>query len=258
MKLALRPGKEKRAETKPATKSSATTAVSRLSLRSQMIPLLVVAAILVALPAVVVYLQTVLQLNAAAQKQSDLAAKLFAADYRQWVDHQAATADLVSKDPQLARLMVDGSEQEIADKAESLADLFPSAIRVRLMPPGIEKEDLEASPPISYAALAMLRDSETKDIPPPVEVHMSGTPQEHINLVRPIPDPSGQRIAGSLMISFSLQQLLDQLKRGQLDGHVEFQQLAGINPLVLGSQGDAQNKQGTADSQVDVTGSRWR
>ena len=258
MKLALRLGKEKQAATKPARKSSATTAVSRSSLHSQMILLLVVAAILVALPAVVVYLQTVLQLNAAAQKQSDLAAKLSAADYRQWVDHQAATADRVSKASQLARLMVDGSEQEIAAKAASLAYLFPSSIRVRLLPAGIEEVDLQASPPISYAALDLLRHSETKDTPPPLEVHMFGTPQQHINLVRRIPDPSGQRTAGNLMVSFSVQQLLEQLNRNQVDGYFELQQLAGNTPLVLGSHGAAQFRQAAADSQFAVAGSRWR
>jgi len=257
MKLAFRPGKGKQAETKSARKSAATP-VTGLSLRSQMILLLVVATMLIALPPTLVYLQTVPKLEAAVRKQSDLTAELFASGYRQWVDYQAATADRVSKDPQLARLMVDGSEQEIADKAESLAYLFPSSIRVRLLQPGIEKEDLEASPPISYAALDMLRVSETKDTPPAMEVHMSGTPQQHINLVRPIPDPSGQRIAGSLMVSFSLQQLVEQLKRDQTDGLVEFQQLAGITPLVLGSHGPAQYKQGAADSQAAVTGSRWR
>jgi phosphomannomutase/phosphoglucomutase len=258
MKLPFRLGKEKQAETKPARESAAIIPASRLSLHSQMILLLVIAAILFALPTVLVYLKTAPQLKAAAQKQSDLAAELYASGYRQWVDHQAATADLVSKDPQLARLMVDGSEQEIAAKAESLAYLFPSSIRVRLLPPGIEHEDLEASPPISYAALDMLRVSETKDTAPPMEVHMSGTSQQHINLVRRILDPSGRRTVGNLMVSFSIQQLREQLNRGQADGHVEFQQLAGATTLVLGSHGPVQYKQGLADSQVAVTGSRWR
>jgi len=258
MKLPFGSGKETQAKAKPARKSSAATPVSCLSLRSQMILLLVVAALLIALPPVIVYLQTVLQLKAAAQKQSDLEAELFASGYRQWVDHQAATADRVSKDPQLGRLMVDASEQEIADKAESLTYLFPSSIRVQLLPAGIEEVDLQASPPISYAALDLLRQSETKHTPPPLEVHMSGTEQEHVSLVRRIPDPSGQQIVGNLMVSFPVQLLQEQLNRGQADGYVELQQLAGNVPLVLGNHGAAQFRQGSADSQLVVTGSRWR
>jgi len=259
MKLAFRSGKEKRAAPKTARESSATEPAGRLSLRRQMILLLVVAAMSIALPAVILYVQSMLQLKAASQKQSDLAARLFAADYRQWVEHQAATAERVSKDPQLGRLMVDASAQEIADKAASLAYLFPSSIHVRLLPTGIEAEDLQASPPISYAALDLLRDSETgDDTPPPVEVHMSGTPQQHINLVRPIPAPSGRGIAGNLMVSFPVQPLQEQLSRGEVDGYVELQQLAGNTTLVLGSHGAAEFRQAAADSQFAVTGSRWR
>ena len=62
MKLPLRSGKKKQAEAKPSKESSATTPASRLSLRSQMITLLIVAMVLIVLPAVVVYLQTALQL----------------------------------------------------------------------------------------------------------------------------------------------------------------------------------------------------
>ncbi|WP_455235216.1 phosphomannomutase/phosphoglucomutase [Thiogranum longum] len=258
MKLPLRSGKNKQAEAKPSKESSATTPASRLSLRSQMITLLLVAMVLIVLPAVIVYLQTALQLKASAQKQSDLAAELFASGYRQWVANQAAVADMVSRNPGLGRLMVDGQKQQITDKAESLAYLFPSSIRVRLLPAGMDDVDLQASPPISYAALDMLRHSETKDTPPPVEVHMSGTPQQHINLVRRILDASGRRIVGNLMVSFSVQQLEEQLNRGQADGYVELQQLAGNEPLVLGSHGAVQYRDGEADSQAAVPGSRWQ
>jgi phosphomannomutase/phosphoglucomutase len=223
-----------------------------------MILLLVVAAVFSALPAVVVYLQTVPQLKAATQTQSDLEAELFASAYRQWVAHQAAMADLASEDPQLGRLMMGASAQEIADKEKSLADLFPSSVRLRLLPAGIEEVDLKANPPISYATLDLLRHSETRDTPPPVEVHMSGTERQHVNLVRGISDPSGRHIVGSLMASFAIEQLQEQMTGYQTDGYVELQQLAGNAPLVLGSHGVAQFKQGNADSQAAVNGSRWR
>ena len=257
MKLPFSSGKKgKPASNKPAGDTQSGFS-GKLSLRSQMLLLMLAGLLLIVVPPAVVYLQTVLQLKAAEQKQSDLSARLFASSYRQWVDRQAATAELISKDPQLARLMMEGSEQERTRKAESLAYLFPSSIRVRLLPPGIEDVDLEASPPISYAVLDMLRHSETMDTPPPVEVNMSGTPQQHINLVRRILDPAGRRIVGHLMVSFSLQQLQELLTRGQVDGYVELQQVAG-GTLVLGSSGNAALKQGNADSHVPVAGSRWR
>jgi len=257
MKLPFRSGEQKQGKSSnPEQKSS--KPASGLSLRSQAGLLIVVGVLLIVVPPAVVYLQTVLQLSDAGKEQAGLTARLVSGSYRQWVDSQVATAELVAKDPQLARLLVDGSDTERAAKAESLSYLFPSAIRVRLLPPGIEQVDLDASPPISYAALDMLRHSETKDSPPPMEVHMSGTPQQHINLVRRILDPAGRRIVGHLMVSFSIQQLQELLGRSNVEGYLELQQIAGGQPLVLGSYGPAGLKKPVADSEALVPGSGWR
>jgi phosphomannomutase/phosphoglucomutase len=257
MKLPFRSGKEKQTRVKPARDASA-AAPSHLSLRSQMLLLMLVGVLLVVVPPAVVYLQTALELKAAEQQQSELSARMFAGSYRQWVDRQAATAELVSKDPQLARLLTDGTEEELTARAESLAYLFPSSVRVRLLPPGIDEVDLKASPPISYAVLDMLKHSETQDTPPPIEVHMSGTPQQHINLVRRILDPSGRRIVGHLMVSFSVQQLQKLWGHGEVNGYLELQQLAGATPLVIGSYGAADSRKEAPDSQAPVAGSRWQ
>lgn len=257
MKLPFRSSKEKHTRTKPAGGASAATP-SSMSLRSQMVLLILVGVLLIIVPPAIVYLQTVLELKAAEQKQSELSASMYAGSYRQWLDRQAATAELVTKDPQLARLLTNGTDEALTAKAESLAYLFPSSVRVRLLPPGVDEVDLEASPPISYAALDMLKHSETQDTPPPVEVHMSGTPQQHINLVRRILDPSGRRIVGHLMVSFSVQQLQNLWGHGVVDGYVELQQVAGGTPLVIGSYGSADSKQEAPDSQASIAGSRWR
>jgi phosphomannomutase/phosphoglucomutase len=103
----------------------------------------------------------------------------------------------------------------------------------------------------------MLRHSETKDSPPPVEVHMSGTPQQHVNLVRRILDPAGRRIVGHLMVSFSVQQLEGALSGREVDGYLELQQVAAA-PLVLASKGAAEFKTARVDGDVAVDGSRWR
>jgi phosphomannomutase/phosphoglucomutase len=257
MKLPFRSGKDKPAKAR-STRSESVPSAKSFSLRSQMLLLMVSAILLVAVPPVMVYLQTVLELKAAEQKQADLAAALFASKYRQWVERQEATAELVAKDPQLARLLMESDAQAREQKAASLAYLFPTSIRVRLLPPGIEDVDLKSSPPISYAALDMLKYAETQDAPPPVEVHMSGTPQQHINLVRRILDPSGRRIVGHLMVSYPVQQLQELLEQGQVGGYAELQQLGGATPLVLGSRGDTRLKQDAEDSMITVSGSRWR
>ena len=257
MKLPFRSGKEQPTKSEPAKPGSASSSVNT-SLGSQKLLLMIVGVLLVAVAPLVVYLQTVLQLKAAEQQQAELAAALFSTSYRQWVATQVATAEMVSKDPEIARLMSGGDKKAIEQKIDALAYLFPNAIRVRLLAPGTEEVDLQVSPPISYAALEMLKHAETKDTPPPLEVHMSGTPQQHINLVRRILDPAGRRIVGHLMVSYPLQELQGLLSQSQVDGYAEFQQVAGGAVNVLGSRGDASFKRGTANSELPVSGSRWR
>ncbi len=256
MKLPFRSGSDNQGEV-PSVREPSAARHGQLSLRSQAIVLLVAGILLIAAPAAVVYRQTAQQLQVMQQQHAELVADLFASAVAQWLDNQVATAELVAKDPQLARIMMDGSEAERSAKAEELAYLFPASIRVRLLPPGVEEVNLEASPPIGYAAVDMLRHSETKDTPPPVEVHMSGTPQQHVNLVRRILDPAGRRIVGHLMVSFSVQQLERALSGREVDGYLELQQIAAA-PLVIASQGAAEFKTAHVDSDVAVDGSRWR
>ena len=256
MKLPFRSGSDNQGEA-PSAREPSAVRHGQLSLRSQAILLLVAGILLIAAPAAVVYRQTAQQLRVMQQQHAELVADLFASAVAQWLDNQVATAELVAKDPQLARIMMDGSEAERSAKAEELAYLFPASIRVRLLPPGVEEVNLEASPPIGYAAVDMLRHSETKDTPPPVEVHMFGTPQQHVNLVRRILDPAGRRIVGHLMVSFSVQQLERALSGREADGYLELQQIAAA-PLVIASQGAAEFKTAQFDSDVAVDGSRWR
>ncbi len=257
MKLPFRSGKSQPAKAKSSRPESAPSSKTS-SLRTQMLLLIVAGVLLIGVAPITVYLQTVLELKDAEQKQAELAAALFTSSFHQWIERQGATSELVAKDPQLARVFMEGDAQAREQKASSLAHLFPTSIRVRLLPPGIDEVDLETSPPISYAALDMLRHAETQDTPPPVEVHMSGTPQQHINLVRRILDPAGRRIVGDLMVSYPVQQLQDLLKHDHVDGYAELQQVAGATPLVLASQGDARFKRASADSLMPVGGSRWR
>ncbi len=261
MKLPFLSGKDKgkSAKTVPAGEPASKTA-KRLSLRSQMLLLLLAGALLTAIPPLAVYVQTEVTLREAGQRHAEQVSGLLAGVVGQWVAAQAATAERAVKNPELARLMEqdDASARDAA--AERLTGLFPTAVRVRLLPRGIEEVDLNTSPPIGYAAIDMLRYAETHDTPPPVEVHMGGTPQQHINLVRRILDPTGRHIVGHLMVSFPLQPLQAMLAKIPVDGYVELQQLAGMTPMVFASQGPAALRQ-QADvppMQSKVPGSRWQ
>ncbi len=116
----------------------------------------------------------------------------------------AAKMDLVTRDAQLVELVTQNDPEQLRQREAELAYLFPDSVRVRILPPGLTEVDMSATPPLSYAALDMLRLSETTEAPPPAEVHLFGTPQQHINLVRRILSTGGRRIIGHLMVSLPL------------------------------------------------------
>ncbi len=258
MKLPFRAGKTQQQPAR-AVARGVTPATGSISLRSQLLLLLLAGVLLIALVPVAGYLTTVLRLQAADDRYSQLIAVSVATSYRQWLEYQAVAADRVVADPRVIKLLQKGSPADLQAAGKGLKRLFPGAMRVRLLEPGIEEIDLKARPPLSYAALDMLRHAETQQTPPPVEVHLSGTPQQHVTLVRRVLDSSGGQVIGDLMVSYSMQQLQRLLGARDHDGYLELQQAAsGQEPLVLGSQGDAGPRQGDSDAIMPITGSRWQ
>ncbi|RRQ22173.1 hypothetical protein [Thiohalobacter thiocyanaticus] len=75
---------------------------------------------------------------------------------------EAKMASLV-QEPALVRALLDRDEQALRDQEARIRQLFPEASGVNLLPPGLDEVDLETSPPISYAALDLLRQAETRD-----------------------------------------------------------------------------------------------
>ncbi len=225
------------------------------SLRRLVMTLVMVTLPLLAIPPFVVYWQALGELGKAAHEQAGLSAQMLAGGIQHWVERQIATAELVAKDVEIARLLRSRDMDALEQKSRSLGYLFPESIRVRLLLPGLAREDLDATPPITFAVVDMVRAAETSDRQPPMEVHASGTPQQHINLVRRVLDPSGRRIVGHLLVSFPVQDLQRMIGDASLSGYAELRQSSS---LVLASQGDASIKAGPSDGQASVRGSRWQ
>ena len=203
------------------------------SIRKQLFLMAIVAALLIPVPPLVMSWRLGGDLENFANQQAGTSAQMFASGFENWVERQIATAELVAKDDELVRLFQTGSPTAWDEKARSLGFLFPESIRVRLLPPGLSQEDLTASPPITFAAIDMVRAAETTDAQPPMEVHASGTPQQHINLVRRVLDTSGKRIVGHIMVSFPIQDLQQILQRFSTSGFIELQQAVGGSILPL-------------------------
>ena len=91
-----------------------------------------------------------------------------------------------------------------------------------------------------------------------MEVHLVGTPQQHINLVRRALDPAGRRIVGHVMVSYPVPLLQQVLAGPTVHGYVELQQRGGNGTaLVLAKLGEASRKQGGEAALTSIGGSRW-
>ena len=175
-------------------------------------------------------------------------------------DYYGSTAALLAKDPDLAYLLMVGNESALQSREESLRYVFPQSINVQLLAPGISAVDMDASPPLSYAALAQMRAAEAGEDAPPIEVHLFNTPQQHINIARRVMDPAGSGVVGHLMVSLSAD-VLQNIFTGsrELDGYFELQQDGARGaPAVIATYGDPSLKQGYADRVVRIEGSRWQ
>jgi phosphomannomutase/phosphoglucomutase len=167
---------------------------------------------------------------------------------------------LLAKDPAIADVLLAGNTYRVQEREESLGYLFPNAINIQLLEPGIEVVNNEVSPPLGYAALAQMRHAETSESAPPAEVHQFNTPQQHINLVQRVMDPAGSGVVGHIMLSLSgdtLEQLLGGVQH--LDGYIELQQVGAKGaPLTLASHGNPAFRGGEPGAVDIIPGSLWQ
>ena len=176
------------------------------------------------------------------------------------VDVYRSSMGLLAKDPAIADLFMTYDRSAFRGREESLGYLFPNAINIQLLPPGIKEINDEVSPPLGYAALAQLRAAENNDAAPPAEVHLFNTPQQHINIVQRVMDPAGSGVVGVIMLSLSGETLKQVLGGVQdMGGYVELQQVGTKGtPFRVSSHGDPEYKDGEPDAVRKVKGSRWQ
>lgn len=138
---------------------------------------------------------------------------------------------------------------------QGLSAYFPGAVRIRVIGPADTDPDSSVTPAIGYACLDLARQAEAGTERPPLELHLYGSADAHLDLVRPIVR-NGKTIA-SLMVSFAPSKLKEWLNELPLEaGYVELQQ--GWEGPILGRIGDAGQKRDAATHRAVVSGSSWQ
>jgi len=222
--------------------------------------LLVAGVVLLAALAWFVFQLMSMQILQAMQQQTEITTSTVAARVHSMAEYYGQSAALLARDPEIADLLKNGTPAQRSAREESLRYVFPTALNVRLLPPGITQVDLQASPPLSYAALAQMRAAESSDTPPPIEVQLLNTPQQHVNIVRRVMDPAGSGVVGHIMLSLSndvVNEILNGLQN--MEGYIELQQKgSAAAPAVIATQGDASIRHGKAERVVPIASTRWQ
>jgi phosphomannomutase/phosphoglucomutase len=218
------------------------------------------AMVLLALLALFIFQLMSISISRAMDREVNITTQQVAARVAAMVDYYGASAALLARDPEISALMLAGDAALLHAREKSLRHVFPTAINVQLLPPGLDQVDMESSPPLSYAAIAQMRLAEAGTREPPMEVHLFNTPQQHINVVRRIMDPAGSRVVGHIMLSLSndvLQGILDDLQ--ELHGYIELQQAGSKGlPILVATHGDRNYRSGEPARVIPIAGSRWQ
>jgi hypothetical protein len=158
-------------------------------------------------------------------------------------------------DTALAVAIAENDGEALRHFEQGLSTYFPEAVRVRVIRPADTDLDQSVKPAIGYACLDLARQAEAGTERPPLELHLYGSDNAHLDLVRPILR-NGETIA-SLMISFSPSKLNEWLEELAPEaGYVELQQ--GWEGPILGYIGDAGQKRDAATHRAVVAGSSWQ
>jgi len=209
-----------------------------------------------AVPVAVVLLQAQ-SVTAAAEARAQVAGRALRAQLQADLEPTLAVAATVADalvDPAL--FTVERAAEREARAAELLAR-FPGAKRVRLLPAGYDTLEQQADPPISYADIEQFSAAAAQpDRPLPLEVYQFGTPQAHINLVRPV--TAAGAVPGLLVVSYDLTLPRQALRAaGGIAGYAELVQIVAGKQLVVGRLGDERHRQGQAVASEKIPGTQW-
>ncbi|WP_290630432.1 phosphomannomutase/phosphoglucomutase [Aquisalimonas sp.] len=167
------------------------------------------------------------------------------------VEQLRARARAVAAEAEVADAAADGGRDGLQAAAEGVAARFPGALRVMLYPPGYDEPALDTEPPLGYAALDMLRQSESSAAVTGPEAHLPGRAQAHVNLVAPV--IRDDAVIGLLLVSLPPEWLREALDlSGGADGRRVVTQ--GGDPVV--ATGTPQP--GAIERAAGVPGSQWQ
>ncbi|MBI3562054.1 MAG: phosphomannomutase/phosphoglucomutase [Gammaproteobacteria bacterium] len=154
-------------------------------------------------------------------------------------------------------LVESGDEAAMAARAVQLKSAFPMALDLRIARAGTARVNDQLNPPLTYACIDLIQAVEGGNKAPPIEIHNPGTPQQHIDVIRPV--IKNDRVIGYLQLVNNINAIKVWLLENTSDTYVELTQHndASKPGILLGKVGNEDLKTGDAASYT-VGGTRWQ
>ena len=171
---------------------------------------------------------------------------------------QIMALNQLAQDPRVIAALSNASDDARTKLAAELQPQIPGALRVRLIPRGMTQTDPNSSPPLTYSSLDLLLKAERSTQPPDAELHLAGTPNEHLALARRAP-PNGEPV-GFLHLSSNSKDLRLALSallaaHGTVNAEIR-QPVPGAPPIIVAQAGQTDGR----DFEVmtkPIAGSAW-
>ena len=165
----------------------------------------------------------------------------------------------IAADPQVRNLILAANGAAKQARAEQLKKQFPGALRLRLLPAGVFTVDKSQQPHLGFACLDMQRQAEESHLGPAVEIHVFGSPQQHIDVLQPVLSKAGDKVVGHIQLALDVNLIKQWLQEDSAKGYLELTQpVAGKRGLLISSAGDMAAKNTGLMASADVSGTRWR
>ena len=156
----------------------------------------------------------------------------------------------------LQNLLESDNTQALQEYAKQHRAFFPSALNLRIFKQGMARLDKSQTPHIGYACLDLMNRANQTHQVTAAEVHVFGTPQQHIDIVQPVLSPRGE-VLGDIQLSLNVAEIKAWVKKAAGDAYIEVTQT--VDPkhsLLLASGGNGQKN---SDAEViNIPGTTWQ
>ncbi|GEM19993.1 phosphomannomutase/phosphoglucomutase [Nitrosococcus oceani] len=163
----------------------------------------------------------------------------------------------MARNPVLLRLVENQDKRLLRLKEQELKYAFPGAIGVRILPPGINDIDQQATPPLNYSSLALLRAAEDSSGATLAEIHLLGHSEQYVAMAQRLLSAAGD-VAGVLFLALDPIVFTNTLSQpGLSGGYLELRQGAKQSQI-FASYGNGQLASTPPQGLIPIEDSRWQ